>query len=462
MIDKETFVNYLSENNFIFLDGIYSKTKGLDSYSVFGRKIFKNIVKMIEKNLYNKFFEIDTTNLIFSKILKGSGHVDRFLEKYIICKKCNKLLKIDEKFFKICPSCSEIIDENQKIYFKELLFSLETKFFLRPETTQNMINYIPNLFRLNRCKYPLGIYQIGKGFRKEIAKKIFERMYEFWMFEFVLIFDTISEENFKNNFKLFESHGFITKKEYDFFFKFKFNFEKDSKIGVEFLKVINNDILSFFIYKNLLILSQIGFNLEECYIHKQKISERAHYSVETYDIMVRDRDSNRDVELIGISNRANNDLVSHNQYSHERIFEEKKFLKNLKIYEASIGLDRIFFYLLKKNFIKNSSREYFLLPFNICCYHFSINSLVNNNKILKKVDEIYDYYKNNFEILKQIKGSIGKKYYTSDKLGIFYSLTVDYESVETDTITVRKITDKSVERMKYQDLSKYLQKNVFN
>ena len=387
----------------------------------FTQKIENKIQKDIEKaskkfgDSFNKEQFVSTNTRIIdrkNKIKDINEKLTQFLSKNDL--KSVKLL-IEELEIK-CPisGTSNWTDVRQfNLMFKtELGSTSETSsdIYLRPETAQGIFVNFLNVQKSSRMKIPFGIAQIGKAFRNEIiARQFIFRMREFEQMEmqfFVKPGDEI--------------------KWYDYWKKSRLKWHENLNLGV--------DNYRFHDHENL-----------------------AHYANAACDIEFKFPFGFKELE--GIHSRTDFDLKAHMQHSGKKMqYFDSEINEHYVPYvvETSIGLDRMFLAVLSSAYVEekinNESRVVLKIPPQIAPVKLAVLPLTKKDNLPEKAREIIKLLQLNFSCQYEEKDSIGKRYRRQDAIGTPYCITVDHESLENDTITLRNRDDMSQERIKISEL----------
>ncbi|KKB26845.1 Glycyl-tRNA synthetase [Mycoplasmopsis meleagridis] len=441
-------INHLKASGFVFQGSeIYGGLANTWDYGPLGTILKDNITKIWKREF---IFKESNNYLLDSKILMNpqvwitSGHVGNFNDPLIENKVNGKRYRADKLIQEINPSLipEKMSFEQMKDYLVENLptyensktnwgeikhFNLmfETKqgvvenkknlIYLRPETAQGIIINFKNVQRSMRSKLPMGIGQIGKSFRNEVTPGNF-------------IFRTREFEQM----------------ELEIFCKPE-NAEKIYKKYIE--KALN--------FVNLLGLKKANIRLRE---HEKE--ELAHYSKGTVDIEYLFPFGWG--ELLGIANRSDFDLKSHMNATNESLeyldpLTNKKYIPY--VIEPSMGLDRLMFALIidayDEELVENEERIVLRLNKNLAPYKFAILPLVK--KLNEKASEIFNNLLNsNISVTYDENGSIGKRYRRQDSIGTPYCITIDFETLENNTVTIRNRDSMEQKRISVAEIIKFL------
>lgn len=305
-----------------------------------------------------------------------------------------------------------------------LMFSTEmgstadgaSKVYLRPETAQGIFVNFLNVQKTSRMKIPFGIAQIGKAFRNEIiARQFIFRMREFEQMEM----------------QFFVRPG----EELDWYEKWK---EKRMKWHAD-----------------------LGIDTD-CYRFHDHV-KLAHYANAATDIEFKFPFGFKELE--GIHSRTDFDLKQHEEYSGKKLqYFDPELNKSYVPYviETSIGLDRMFLAVLSASLTQEqledgSERVVLKLPAKLSPYQAAILPLVKKDGLPEKAREIFDELKSSFMLQYDEKDSIGKRYRRQDAIGTLVSITLDHQSLEDQTVTVRDRDTMEQSRIAIADLVKHIQ-----
>ncbi|WP_025755534.1 glycine--tRNA ligase [Mycoplasmopsis cricetuli] len=444
----QELINHLKTSGFVYQGSeIYGGLANTWDYGPLGSILKDNIEKKWKQEFIFKEknnFLIDSKILMNPQVWVTSGHVANFSDPLIENKVNGKRYRADKIIQEINPEIiseqmsfeqmHDFIVKNVSFYDNEktnwstirqfnLMFetaqgvvnNAKAKVYLRPETAQGIFINFKNVQRSMRLKLPFGIGQVGKSFRNEVTPGNF-------------IFRT-------REFEQMELEFFTFPTEASFWF-------------------------DYYVEKAYQFVLQLGIKKQNIRIRKHVSEELAHYSTATSDIEFLFPMGWG--ELLGIANRGNFDLKSHMQASGESL-EYLDPETNSKIIpyviEPSIGLDRLMLALLcdayKIENIDNNSRIVLALSKDLAPYKVAILPLVK--KLTPKAIEIKNkLIEQNISVIFDEIGSIGKRYRRQDAIGTFWCVTIDYQSLEDNTITLRNRDTMQQIRINIDDLTKYL------
>ncbi|MBZ9569303.1 glycine--tRNA ligase [Patescibacteria group bacterium] len=378
---------------------------------------------------------LDAAILMKPEIWKASGHLTAgFADTLVECKSCHKRYRADEVDSKVCPECGGELTKPRKfnLMMKTFVGPVEedaATTYLRAETCQGIYVNFENVLNSMRLKIPFGIAQIGKSFRNEITPKDF-------------IFRTREFEQMEMQ---WFCHPKTAAKYFNYWIKERLNW-----------------------YLNL------GIKKENLRIKEHKKEELPHYAKAGTDIEYHFPFGWREIE--GIHNRGDWDLSNHAKNSGKDLSyynEETKEKYIPYIIETSGGVDRSFFVFLIDAYqeIKGGRTEttkaakeieiLLKLDKKLTPIKVAVLPLVRNKpNIVKKAKEVYEMLKPHFMCQYDELGSIGRRYRRQDEIATIYAVTIDFETLEKEDVTIRDRDTMKQERVKIKDLISVLKEKL--
>jgi glycyl-tRNA synthetase len=435
----EKIVSLCKRRGFIFPSSeIYGGFSSCYDYGPLGVEMKNNIKKLWWDEMTKKHENIvglDSAILMSPKVWEASGHLSAgFADVLVECKKCHKRFKADELKGKKCPECGGNLTEPRRfnLMMRTFVGPVEDEAsitYLRAETCQGIYMNFENVLNSMRMKIPFGICQIGKAFRNEITPRDFlYRMREF---------------------EQMEMQWFCHPKDADRFF-------------------------DFWLKERLKWLESIGLKKENLRYIEVPEKERAHYARRQVDIEYKFPFGWKEIE--GVHNRGDWDLSNHSKHSKKdlRYFDDQTKEKYFPfIIETSIGVDRLFFALLcdayqeikggRTKTTKPTKEVEVLLKLDkrIAPVKVAILPLVKNKKeLVEKAKEVYQILKSNFFCQYDEVGSIGRRYRRQDEIGTPYCVTIDFDTLKDNTVTIRDRDTMEQERVKIEELLKILKEKL--
>jgi len=434
---------------------IYGGLANSYEYGPNGVEILRKI-----KNLWWEFFisrredmlGLDSQIILHPKTWEASGHVNSFADPMVEDKVNHKRYRADhliEAFLtKNHPSNSPAVEtmkiEDMNHFLQEnkvkspdgneisevknfnLLFETSigvvadesNKVYLRGETAQGIFSNFKQILDTNRVKLPFGVGQIGKSFRNEITTGQFVfRTLEFEQGEIEYFFDP--EQN-------------------DWQLLFKDWQDKMWHFVTEIL----------------------GIDAKRLRWRRHEDSERSFYSKDTYDLEYLYPFGWK--EVWGIAYRTDYDLKQHMKFSGKSLeytdpFTMKKFVPH--VIEPAVGINRLFLMVLCDAYQKDETKDRLVLKLNqnLAPYQLAVFPLLKNkDELVEKAREVFKQLQKKYRVAWDERGNIGKRYLSQDELGTPYCLTIDFETLEDNSITIRHRDDASQERVKLDKLQQHL------
>lgn len=454
--NMEKIVGFCKERGIIFPGSeIYGGLSNTWDFGPLGVEIKNNVKEewhkaFVQKCKYN--VGLDAAILMNPEVWKASGHLSNFSDPLMDCKECNTRHRadklIEEYMFQngidgvadgwsfdkmqkyiidnniVCPNCGKLnYTEIRKfnLMFKTFQGVTEdstSEIYLRPETAQGIFVNFKNTLRSTRRKLPMGIAQIGKAFRNEITPGNF-------------IFRTREFEQM----------------ELEFFFD-----PEDGKDWFEYWKKYCKDWL-------------LDHNMTEENIRFRDHTkeELSHYSTGTADIEYLFPFGWG--ELWGVANRTNYDLTQHENSSKESMKVRREDGTEFIPYviEPSVGCDRVLLALLcdaynEEELENGDTRTVLKLDRRLAPYKVAVLPL--SKKLGEKADEVYAMVADKFMTTYDETASIGKRYRRQDEIGTPYCVTVDFETLEDNMVTVRDRDTMEQDRIEISALCDYLDEKL--
>ena len=462
----EEMAVFCKRKGFVFSSGeIYGSFSGFWDFGPLGVELKNNI-----KKSWWKFFVqnredmtgIDGSIITHPKTWEASGHVSSFIDVAVICKKCRNKTKIDkhEVGQSRCDKCGgeyEIKGQFNPMFTTQVgpVKDDSITAYLRPETAQLIFSNFKQVTELARMKLPFGIAQIGKAFRNEIAPRDFLfRCREFEQME--IEYFNIPNEKCQYDLPdvdifIYSAESQLSKKDPESM-KIKHALEKG---------IIKRDWHAYWLAKCLLWFKSLGCNLKNFRIRQHEKNELAHYSSDCWDLEYNFPFGWK--ELTGIADRSTYDLSKHEEYSKQdlKLFVEGKgkILPEV-VCEPSFGVERAFLVFLFEAYKEDKKRENIVLHLHNKLAPFNVGVFPLVNKLDNDARKVYDGLKEEFHAFYDRSGSIGRRYARQDEIGTPYCITIDFDSLKENDVTIRDRDTTSQIRVKIDDLKEVLRKLI--
>ncbi len=488
---NEKIMNIATKRGFFYPSAeIYGAKAGFWTYGHLGTLLkhnWENLWREYFLGLADNYYEIEDCNILPKEVFKSSGHLEHFNDPLTECRKCHfrfradqliedetnvnadglKVEEMDELIEKNklkCPKCGA--RELDKVKWFNMMFDLRVgaigydTMYLRPETAQSPYLAFKREYQALREKLPFGLAVIGKAFRNEISpRQGFFRLREFTQAELQIFFD---EENLDkaedwNEIKDYKLRLYLVKN------------RESKKIEEITCEDANKKLKTpkFYLYHAAKIqkfyLEKIGVPKEKFRFRELSKEERAFYNKIHFDIEVDLETVGGFKEMGGLHYRTDHDLKGHQEGSKEKLevsTNGKKFIPH--VLELSFGVDRNVWLLLDIFFEEEKERTVFKFSANITPLMLGVYPLVNKDKLPEKSKEIYDEIKKYYKTFYDDTGSIGRRYRRMDEIGAPYGITVDYETIKDDTVTLRERDSMQQVRIKIKELKEKIEKLANN
>jgi len=404
----EKIVSLSKRRGFIFQSSeIYGGLGSAWDYGPLGVEMKNNIKNLWWQEMVitrQNVVGMDAAILMHSKVWEASGHVENFHDPKVDCKNCKARYRANHiDLSKPCERCGRT-DWTEPRQFN-LMFKTEIgavadsgdETYLRPETAQGIFVNFNNVVTTARQKLPFGIAQLGKAFRNEITTGNF----------------------------LFRTREF-EQMEMEFFIK--------PKEARKWLEYWSQQRLEWF--------KKLGVNPEKIRLRPHGKEELAHYSTACYDIEYEFPFGWSELE--GIADRGTYDLEQHNLHSKKKqtYFDAQSNSHIIPVViEASAGVDRAFLTCLVDAYhaeeVNGEQRVVLKLSPKVAPITCAVFPLVKKDRLPEIAQKIFTEIQTEYSAFFDIGGSIGKRYRRQDEAGTPFTITVDHQTLEDDTVTLR-------------------------
>ncbi len=454
-ITMEDIVSLAKMRGYVFPGSeIYGGLSNTWDYGPLGVELKNNVKKtwwkkFVQEKEYN--VGIDAAILMNPEVWVASGHVGGFSDPLIDCKACKSRFRVDkliedfymnekgeeltgldglsnEELVEIlnkeqipCPKCGKFDYTDVRKFnlmfktFQGVTEDTTSEIYLRPETAQGIFVNFRNVQRTSRKKVPFGIAQIGKSFRNEITPG-----------------------------------------------NFVFRTREFEQMELEFFCKPGEDLEWFNYWRKFCydFLVNLGVNEERLRLRDHDKEELSFYSVATTDIEYKFPFGWG--ELWGIADRTDYDLNQHiNSVNADFVYTDPITNEKYVPYcvEPSVGVDRMFLTFLcnayeVETLEDGSTRNVLKLHPALAPYKAAVLPLTK--KLSDKSDEVYQKLSKVFNVDTDVSGSIGKRYRRQDEAGTPFCITVDFDTLEDETVTIRHRDSMEQERVKIDNLIEFI------
>ncbi len=445
----EELVALCKRRGFIYQSNeIYGGLQGLFDYGPLGVELKNNLKQSWWRSMVYERDDVeglDASILTAPSVLKHSGHEDTFSDPLVDCRSCNSRWRADHLKDLICPSCgsSDLTDP------RPFNLMLKTNFgpiddgssfaYLRPETAQQTFINFKNVLDSTSRNLPFGIAQIGKAFRNEVTPRNFLfRVREFEIMELEFFVEPGTADHWHN----------------------------------------------FWVQNRIEWWSEQGIEKNKLDVYKVPEKDLAHYSESTIDLMYKFPHAVEELE--GIANRTDFDLGSHtknqsdlnikakvisNTNSNAKLAVQDKQTKEWKVpyvIEPAAGVERGVLAILNEAFKiekLEGGKERTVLAFkpHLAPIKAAVIPLKRNNEELVQAATSLKRKLQSLSlgrVLLENSGNIGKSYRRHDEVGTPLCLTVDFQTLEDQTVTVRDRDTMGQERIHVEEAPDYVKEHI--
>lgn len=429
---------------------IYGGFANAYSYGPYGVELKNNIKKLWWKNFVTEREDIvgfDGPIMLNPKVWEASGHTKGFNDALVDCKNCQarfradqlvlektgkdlegNLKAIDTALLKLnCPNCGKIDWTDSRyvnMMFTTKMNGVDSEVYLRPETAGSIFVDYKSVIDTMRVKVPFGIAQIGKAFRNEIvARNFIFRLREFEQMEIEYFIHPKSSWN---------------------------------KIFDEFLNLQEN------------FAQELGAKKKDLKRYEHPKEKLSHYSKKTVDIEYNFPFGFS--ELYGLAHRSDFDLKAHqalsgSDLSYTDSVNQEKYIPN--VIEPTFGLDRSILVALCAAYteekIGDDTRVVMKFPKTIAPIQVAVFPLLKNKpELVELARSIFEDLKGDFVSEFDDNGNIGKRYRRQDEIGTPVCVTVDFDSLSKETVTLRDRDTMEQKRVKISELKSEISNNLSN
>lgn len=479
MVDKDELESLCRRRGFIWQSSeIYGGEAGFYDYGHLGAKLKDNWEREWKNyflGLHENYHMIHTPNILPHRVLDASGHVDHFSDVLIKCNRCgssfrgdhiieevtgenaewmgtedvkSKVLELDIK----CPNCggefSDPVDFN-------MMFSVDIgpkgdrTGFLRPETAQGTYINFKREYRANRKRMPLGLATIGTAFRNEISpRQGVYRLREFIQAELQIFFvPGLHDDVFEEEYEEMEDAILNVKRA---------DWDETKKVNVSELEDLEPFYLLHLAKMYEFYTAVMDLDEEDVRLRELSEDEKAFYNKIHFDIEVNFDSLRGWKEISGLHYRSDYDLQKHEKESGQKMsIPTDEGRKMPHVLELSFGLDRNIWALLDRGY-HLEDKDWFEVPDKLAPYQIAVFPLVRKDGLPEKSREVFNLLRYDFRAKWEKSGSIGKRYARNDEIGTSYCLTIDYDTMDDDTLTIRDIDTKEQIRVHIDELKEVL------
>ncbi len=426
--DFDTIVNLAKKRGFVFQSSeIYGGIRSAYDYGPLGVELLRNVKAQWWRSMVqmrDDIVGIDSAVIQSPKVWVASGHVDSFSDPLVECRECHNRHRLDKlENPDQCPTCGSkgsFTDPREfNLMFRTHMGPVESEdnaVYLRPETAQGIFINFENVRRTVRKRLPFGIAQVGKSFRNEITPGQF-------------VFRT-------REFEQMEMEFFCHPDEAEEWYRYWVDERRNWYID-------------------------LGMTKENLQFREHEEDELSHYSTGTFDV---------DYlfpwgwdELEGIANRTDFDLKAHAEYSGEDLtyFDpatNERFFPY--VIEPAAGATRTTFAFLIDAYheeeVRGEIRTVLKLDPRLSPIKVAVLPLSKKDDLVEVTNRVADLLRSRWMIEVDVTQSIGRRYRRQDEIGTPYAVTVDFDTLDDDQVTIRDRDTMEQDRIPIESLVAYL------
>lgn len=424
----EKIVSLCKRRGFVFPGSeIYGGLAGTWDYGPVGALLKKNLKDLWWREmvqLRDDIVGVDAAIIMNPKAWEASGHTQAFTDPLVECKICHQRFRADKpqdiagheaehKGKQVEWTEPKTFNLLVKAYLG-IIEGTQSEVYLRGEITNGVQVNFKNVVDSTRIKLPFGIAQVGKAFRNEITPG-----------------------NFTFRSREFEQ------------MEVQFYIMPEEPEGQKWFDYWKKNRMDWYL--------SLGMRKEKLRFHDHSEKERAHYARMATDIEY-EAPWGWD-EFMGIHHRGDWDLSRHQKYSKQDLTYKDETGRGFIPWdiETSAGVDRSLLFLLIDAYREEGERVYLKLDPRLSPYKVAVFPLLRNKpELVKKAKEVYESLKPHFMTAWDDRGNVGKRYYSQDEIGTPYCVTVDFDTLKDQAVTIRDRDTAKQERVKILEIQNFI------
>ena len=428
-VTMEKIVSLCKRRGLIFQNSeIYGGLGSVWDYGPLGVELKRNVKDAWWRFMVQQRSDVvglDSAILMHPRVWEASGHLSNFADPLVECRECNQRWRDDALVEGRCPNCNGEVGEARmfNLMFKSFMGPVEDDaavVYLRPETAQGIFVNFENVLNSTRKRLPFGIAQIGKSFRNEITPGNFT-------------FRT-------REFEQMEMEYFVMPEEAD-------------------------ASLQYWVERRFQWYLDLGVRAENLRLRWHDPDELAHYAKATADVEYLFPMGWSELE--GIANRTDFDLLQHSKVSGKSltVFDEpNKRHVTPYVIEPSGGVDRATLAFLVDSYreeeVRGETRVLLKLHKDLCPVQVSVLPLSRNQRLLPLSQQVFESVRVHFRVQYDDAQSIGRRYRRQDEIGTPLCVTVDFDSLDDNAVTIRDRDTMEQSRVPIEGLVDVLRQNL--
>jgi len=456
-------------------DSYPNSPAGFWDYGPLGVSMRNNLVELWRRMIVKRdgMLEIDGSQILPKAVFEASGHLSSFTDPFVRCSKCGSVFRpdklIEERTRKQVPEklqdseydslmakaevkclkCGTALSGTSRfnMMFRVGIGPIQEEAYLRPETCQSIFVDFPLLFKTQRVKLPVGVAQVGRSFRNEIApRQGLIRLRELIQAEVEVFFNPKRTD--ADRFELVQNDE-LTLLSPD---------GSSCRVAVSEAiekELVPNKLVGYYLALLLRFYGGAGLPKERIRFRILSQEDRAFYSKVAYDLEV--DLSVGWLELVACNYRSDYDLGRHSSVSGTDFTVDDGGEKVLPhVFELSMGIDRSLYAVLEASLRSEGERRLLALKPYIAPMKAGVFPLVNKDGLQEVALEVFRELQETLDVFYDESGSIGRRYARADEVGVPYCITIDYDTLNDKTVTLRNRDDRAQQRVPISSLMERL------
>ncbi|MEW5841143.1 MAG: glycine--tRNA ligase [Thermoproteota archaeon] len=460
---------------------------GFWEYGPSGVGLKNKFIELWRRQLVRRdgMMEIDGCQIMSKSVFVASGHIGNFTDPVMKCTKCGAIFRADrfieektgervperlsnedidalvKKHGLKCPNCKGDFGPVSRfnMMFRVGIGPAAEEAYLRPETCQSIFVDFSRVFKTMRGRLPLGIAQIGKSFRNEIApRQSLLRLREFYQAEIEVFCNPARLDDLPR----FEEVKGTTLRLFR---------DGDASITVVTAEeaiargLVPNKLVAYYLALLVEFYEKTGIDVSRSRFRRLSDEEKAFYASVAFDFEV--QTSTGWLELVACNYRSDYDLKGHAATSKEKLevvdpADQQKVLPH--VFELSMGIDRSLYTILEHSYyeekVRDETRAVLRLKPYLAPVLVGILPLMTKDGLGEKARKIHAELKLDFDSFYDESGNIGRRYRRLDEVGAPFAVTVDQQTMQDGTVTVRHRDSMRQDRLKAEDLAQFMRDSL--
>ncbi len=442
---------------------IYGGSAGFYDLGPLGKLLKNRLEDTIRRSFVRaSFWEVECPTVSPAIVWKASGHLDGFVDPVTKCTKCSQAYRVDDLILEQvpdakvsgfspeeltaaikehgikCPSCKGELGPVEKYNLMlRTRLGLDQEAYMRPETATSTYLLFRRFLTFFRDKLPASVFQIGKAYRNEISpRQGMLRLREFTQVEgqiFLLETDEIEWPRFEAI-----RDDVLPLVSYQTQEKGSEKVSPTTMADALERGHFQKPAYAWCVHLAYSIFRGLGFTDDMMRLRQHLPTERAHYAKDAWDIEVHTRSFGW-VECCGVHDRGNYDLTRHQEFSKVKLsvkVDKKPVVPN--VLEIAFGVERPLFCLIDNAYAEDKERTWLKFSPHIAPVQVAVFPLMGKPELLGPAREMHEAIMDSGLVAQfDVGGSIGRRYRRQDEIGTPFCVTIDYETLEDGTVTVR-------------------------